>query len=678
MSAAAARFAGARRDVRSLGAAAPLRAAYEVSKRLGGHAAVFGALRAVSASGMPPPFRRRLAPPAPVPPEAAERTLTAAAAIAGGGVELFGRRVRLDAPPAWHSLIDGGSEWPQRPWWEIDIRSGHRAGDVKWAWELGRHQHVVVLARAATLQPHEPCWPAALAGQLGSWLDQNPAELGVHWYSNLEIALRALAWTEVLDLAGDRLPAALAVAMRSTLRHAARHLLADLPYTLTTMRNNHLLGDGLGLSVIGRRLDRRLTALAGDRLFGGQLARHMRPDGSMIEDSLSYHRFVLELLQRRVLEGDAAQAVRTAMVDSAQFLCRLGVLHGPVPQYGDWDEGRALVSTGSAEDLRGSALLALALAGSGAPAGWRAAHDEVAWYAPPGEPVAPDGAEVAGNHVGGGIARAERGPFTVWLKAGGGPSHQHADLCSVAIAHRGRWLVGDPGTGTYNGPLEERTWFRSARAHSVLRLGGVDQLGPTRPFRWEHTATGVVGPPLQVGGAVVMWGAHDAYRRLPSSASVVRTVLVDAEGVLVADWVDAPGGPVDRWELALPLGPGVEWDRAPSQLRLDGSELISAELPGEAADHRGERRPRFEGWWSRTYASIEPATLLTVAGPEQQVVWWRIGGGLPAAVVDAAAHDEPLLQVGELRLAVSWAGPTARLTVSSPSWPDRRAYLRLP
>ena len=38
----------------------------------------------------------------------------------------------------------------------------------------------------------------------------------------------------------------------------------------------------------------------------------MRPDGSMIEDSLSYHRFVLEMLIVRVLLGDASTETRTS------------------------------------------------------------------------------------------------------------------------------------------------------------------------------------------------------------------------------------------------------------------------------------------------------------------------------------------------------------------------------
>ncbi len=132
------------------------------------------------------------------------------------------------------------------------LRSGSRAGDVKWVWELGRHRHLVVLARAAFLEPSVERWRRTLAAHLRSWLDANPPETGIHWYSNLEIALRALSWLQVLALAGGRLEPSLRAEMAQTLHRSARHLLADLPYTLSSRRNNHLLGDALGLSALGR------------------------------------------------------------------------------------------------------------------------------------------------------------------------------------------------------------------------------------------------------------------------------------------------------------------------------------------------------------------------------------------------------------------------------------------
>ena len=245
------------------------------------------------------------------------------------------------------------------------------------------------------------------------------------------------------------------------LHHAGRHLIADLPYTLSTMRNNHLLGDALGLIALGRafggKTGERWYAI-GNRIFNRQLARHMRPDGSMIEDSVSYHRFVLEMLSMRVVLGGAPPTCTTRWSDAAQFLARLGVLDGPVPQYGDWDEGRVFAV---ADDPARTGRLGPSRPRSRRERCPRRRGERTArrggMVRRRRRAEATGGRRDLGNDIGAGIGRAHVGPFTVWLKAGSGPSHGHADLSSVAIAVGDQWLVGDPGTATYNGPIESGT-----------------------------------------------------------------------------------------------------------------------------------------------------------------------------------------------------------------------------
>ena len=608
-------------DVRALGPSAPLRAAYEVSKRVGLHGLVFG--RLVPPKGRVPRLVPILGPPAEVPSEAAERTFGEARRVVDGTVVLFGREIRVGERPNWHLLLHDEGQWPADRWWTLDIRSAARLGDVKWAWELGRHRHLVILARAVYLAPAEDAFRTTLEAHLRSWIEQNVPERGVHWYSNLEIALRAISWLQVLALAGERLDPALRRAMARHLYHSGRHLAADLPYTISTMRNNHLLGDALGLVALGIAFPNDPAAARwrrlGDRLMARQLARHIHPDGSMIEDSLSYHRFVLEMLAARVVLGAAPPSVDAALVSGAKFLVRLGVAADPVPQYGDWDEGRVLVSSGRPDHLLGTVRLAAALGGTGAPSEWRREHDELAWYAAEGRPAVLDETVTDGGAVGGGFARAASGSLTVWLKAGSGPSHGHADLSNVAMLVGGHWVVGDPGTGTYNGDPEIRDHFRTSVAHSVLRVEDEDQLVPHRAFRWVNTAKGVVGRPLRAGPLIIMWGVHGAYQRLDGRPRVVRVVLVDEHAATVGDWLEGKPRP---YRLSLPLHPGVIWNDP--DLELPGGRVLRLDPPEVVNESCGSVRP-FDGWWSWTYGAVVPASRLECRGMTRGPVAWSIG-----------------------------------------------------
>src|SRR5438874_1699164 len=62
------------------------------------------------------------------------------------------------------------------------------------------------------------------------------------------------------------------------------------------------------------------------------------------------------------------------------------------------------------------------------------------------------------------------------------PAHAHADALSFQLWWRGRPVVADPGTYTYE-PGADRDWFRSTRAHSTVRVDDRDQFKLWGAFR---------------------------------------------------------------------------------------------------------------------------------------------------------------------------------------------------
>lgn len=627
---------GILRDVRALGTSAPLRAAYEASKRSNFHKVLFKALEDGGHRSRPVALGDVL----PSSHVARERCLRDARAILDDGVRVFGRRAPTGISASWATDPLTLSCWPEdTPWWQIDIRSDARLSDVKYVWEAARHRDLVVLARAAALEPDGP-WFRTLEQMLIRWCRECRPERGVNWYSSLELALRAIAWDQVLLLVGPRLTDGLRAELDHQLVASARHLMVELPYTMSSMKNNHLLGDGLGLVVLGRMFPSHPSsarwAKIGDRLMLKQLARHMKPDGSMIEDSLSYHRFVLEMFVVRHLLGDAPAEISKAMRQAAEHLVVLGVTSGPVPQHGDWDEGRVLADSSPAGDVTGAALLALHLSGTPQPAESFDRYDELAWYTHPhgdhasSAPTAPAGLWSSGQFAG-----STRGAWKVWVKRALTPSHQHADLTSVWIQHDGSWVTRDPGTGTYNGPLEIRNAFRTSGAHPVWTPKGTDLLGPHRAFRWE-SADVVRGDGCIADDTLdvhVVW--HEAFGR-----RVLRIVLVDADGVTVLDRLPADGR---GWTMTLPLGEAGE--------RADTGAAGTTSVSGAQTP--------FAGWHSDTYGSWTPSTWLRVEGHEGWQVW---GAG---TVRRLTASDLPSVTLDGVEVAVREEASGATVTVTA-------------
>lgn len=592
------------RDLRALGWSAPLRAAYEASKRSGFHTLLF---REIPARGL----RSRslgIAGAAPKSETARQRCLEDAASIVRQGVRVFGHRVPTGVHTGWNVDPLTGAEWPQEEkWWRIDIRSGDRLSDVKWVWEAGRHRDLVVLARAAMIEPHGP-WLTELEAMLCGWLQQCRPERGVHWYSSLELALRAIAWAQVLELVGHRLGTDIRGGVDAQLLASARHIMLELPYTVSSMKNNHLLGDGLGLVVLGRMFpdhsaSRRWQRI-GDGLFLKQLARHMRDDGSMIEDSLSYHRFVMEMLIVRVLLGQAAPQVHDALKGAAHHLQRLGVLCGDVPQYGDWDEGRVLADSQPAGSVAGSTWAALGLSGYDLPVHAWDEYDEVAWYVDPetngtGTPLP----SLAPARRAGDFRVLEHEDLRVWVKSGTGPSHQHADIGSVWIQRQGEWLTHDPGTGTYNGPIAVRNGFRTSAAHPVWRPEGADQLMPHRAFRWLRTVNVDSVSDIESGSDRLVLVVHDAFTSEPERSRVARLVHLNGDALRVVDFIESRSE--RRWLMSVPLGSAD----ALTDLCGLGSDIL-----------QGEETP-FRGWHSETYGQWEPSTWTEVKLSGKSHAW---------------------------------------------------------
>ncbi|MFC5922299.1 heparinase II/III domain-containing protein [Micromonospora vulcania] len=643
-------------DMRALGLSAPLRAAYEASKRSGFHAVLFrGEAHRHHPAALVP-----LTNVLPIGDRARQRCLDDAAQVLNEGLRVFGGRVATGVSAPWGTDPLTGRQWPtDDPWWRIDIRSEARLSDVKYTWEAGRHRDLVVLARAARLDPVGP-WQDGLTGLLRAWCAESPPEQGVNWYSSLELALRAIAWNQILALVGDRLPRDVVTAMERLLLSSARHLMVELPYTVSSMRNNHLLGDALGLILLARMFPTarraRWWARTGEKMFAAQQRRHFGPDGRMIEDSVSYHRFVLEMLVVRVLLGGAPSSVRDALRAASLHLARLGVFDGDVPQYGDWDEGRVLASSGDALDVAGSAALGLALCGERLPARWYADFDELAWYAPTpdreatAEQFTPPTHTRPGATTSGGIALVDRGPWRVWFKVDGGPSHGHADLTSVWVKHGGRWLIADPGTGTYNGPLEVRNGLRTSAAHPVRRPDGRDQLVPHRAFRWLNTGRGHLGAPLVLPDRTIVFGWHDAYARGEHPVRVGRAVVVADGYVAIVEFADPPAAAAS-WSLTVPLHPEVA--ARGDTLIAGGTKVGLFGLDGYQAV-RGRSVP-FAGWHSGTYGRWEPATWITAESRADTAVWGL--GAPPGPPPDPNALDG-------LGFQVTWSDAGACLTVT--------------
>ncbi|MFO8012853.1 MAG: alginate lyase family protein [Phycisphaerae bacterium] len=556
--------------------------------------------------------------------------------------EMMGCQVAFGDEIDWHRMLEQEASWPRRHWSGIDIRCPNAPGEIKTTWELNRHQFWLHLGRAYWYTGDER-YPAEWARQLRSWIEQNPVEIGVNWLSNLEHAIRVVSWSWSLHffLDSPALTADLVWEMYRVLLAKGRHIRTDVAYSCNVMRNNHVLGDALGLVFLGFVFpefeEARPWREYGLDLLYGWLPDQVRPDGTSIESAVSYHRFVLYFylladLLHRANGGRPPPTVRERTERMVEVLQAVLKPDGSVSLYGDNDNAKTVfLSNEGPLDYRPTLATGAALFGR--PDFKHTAgrlSQEVLWLLGPEGLDAWDRLDAAPPDRT--LCAFPQGGLTTWrsgwdesadyllLKGGPFTGHTEADLGHVDLSVGGEPVFVDAGTFTYNGDWPWRTFFRGTRAHNTVSVDGRGQALAHRSFRFLFHPDRTGSEVSEMDGVRMVKAWHRSFRYVKGGRlRHLRLVLV----VRGAYWVvvDRLTGGRDEhgfaqhWHVApsaaVEVGPGGR-----ATVRTEGGAevaMVPLDVPGlEVQTAEGETEP-IQGWTTRGFGTKMPARCLTVA-----------------------------------------------------------------
>ncbi|MEW6566639.1 MAG: heparinase II/III family protein [Chloroflexota bacterium] len=590
--------------------------------------------------------------------------LQEADAILQGRFRLFGGPVTaLGFPPDWRAFapLAGGESAPpvepNRHWTQYPPEAF--PADVKLLWEPSRFGWVFPLVRAYRLTRDERFARGCL-DLIESWRAVNRPNAGPHWFSAQEVALRVLALTFAWYGLAPYLQAAPARA--ATVAHMIAVHADRLPATLLYSRslaNNHLISEAVGLYTAGFLFPEFRAAAHWQRLGWHWLTSALRSqvfrDGGQVQHSINYHRLILQagLWARRL--GDLnhhplPQPTRAALERMAAFERDLiDPEAGTMPNFGPNDGAEILpLSACPFEDYRPTLQLAAAMFDRPRfrPGPW----DEMClWF---------------------GLPRvSERGPFSFsgarpetpqaglyWIRR---PSSKallrcarfrsrpgHSDQLHLGLWHGTRYVVRDAGSYLYNAAPPWDNALAWADVHNGPLLAGHELMHRAGRFLWLDWAQGKwLGRWCSAGGRIEAIAAeHDGYRRLGLVARRCAACIGD-DMWMVCDELTGSGHRVGQvcWLLA----DQHEAELSANSLRLPAEDLTiqvdapqtwlgayraGALLAGQPIDPPSP----VWGWYSPTYASLEPALSLVcqVEGslPLRWVTWFCFGSARPSDV----------------------------------------------
>ena len=456
-------------------------------------------------------------------------------AYRNGRINFFGHDL-LDVgnPVAWQRDPVTGIEAPRTFGKSLNYRDDRVVGNVKFTWELGRHQYLVPLAVAYAVSG-EQGYRQAVVDQIEGWIEDNPFGLGIHWCSALEVALRLISWAVVHSLlvlrdgeqglfASVHDPGRLGCSIYQQARFV-RYFLSR-----HSSANNHLIGELSGLWVACQVFDmgaigRQWSGFAHQELER-EASLQVHPDGVDKEQAFYYHLWVLEYFLFVWVVG--SRSGQPFSVDFTQRL--LAMTHfledvapdgGEPPQIGDGDDGFVVRFTPHWPEKPYRELIAAVRGVLGKTA--ESGSEKAFWYQAMAGPDIP-------NIPGTGWTRSypavyPQGGYAVLGGTGchlvfdAGPlgylgiaAHGHADALSFCLAVEGIWWLVDPGTYAYHSDPAWRNYFRGTAAHNTVRINGQDQSRAGGAFLWLKKARARIEDYGIADEIQYVRGSHDGYR----------------------------------------------------------------------------------------------------------------------------------------------------------------------
>ena len=560
---------------------------------------------------------------------------------------LLGLDVHLPNLIPWNQNPQTGREYPKVHHSTINTMDTATYGDVKYVWELNRHQFFIEVSKAYFLTGDEK-YAQAVWGWFSSWVTDTPYKLGVNNTSVLEHAVRIFSWIWSFYLTQN---SSIWTEERKGL--FAKNLLLqgvmieeNLSYYYSPY--NHLIGELAALAFLGtvypNSPDGELWRDKYWEEMEKQLDKQFHPDGFTVEQASYYHHFtlgfyVMVALLREQNDLSVSADVFTMLEKIFEFSMNLTRPDGHLPMLGDIDSARSIyfyhpddmwnlrsfLCIGAvlcnrpdmksvSGDLFEEVLWLLGQAGVNkfddleekAPKNTSRAFDSSGYY------IMRDGWERTSNYCCFDCGEIAHGVFR-----DGTPSaaHGHADILSFELCVDGEPLIIDPGFHTYFGPLEWHRYFRSTRGHNTIEVNNAGHGVHESRIAWSKVSSPTLAHWISTDTFDFAGGTIDRFANQADNVHHGRYVLFRKNRYfLVMDEVaGSESDTVYRIESSLHFHPGTlhyeantlkHNDKVVAIVATSDKTTVTTETGGDGPD---------QGWIACGYGQKSPAPVLRMS-----------------------------------------------------------------
>ena len=420
----------------------------------------------------------------------------------------------------------------------IDYKDFENIGDIKYLWEINRHQHLISLAKAYYITGNKN-YKNEVINQINNWIETNPYMRGVNWISALELGIRLISWSWIWSFIGKIADAELENKwIKSIYQHCT---FISRNFSRYSSANNHLIGEAAGLFISSLTWDFGEISKKWQKQCYNILVQEMEnqnfTDGVNKEQAIGYQQFVLDFFLLAIITGRSQDiefppAYWQRMEHMLEFIASIMDKNGHVPNIGDSDDGYALILTENEAFHPYRSLLATGavLFARGDFKSAAKCFDEKSFWLlglegfnkfnslSTNKYLPRNSFKQGGYFILNEFDKSKDEVKVVFDCGSLGylslAAHGHADALSFTLNIAGKEFLIDPGTYAYHTKTKWRNYFRGTSAHNTLRVDRQNQSLIGGNFLWLYKAKCHIEHKSFHANREVISAFHDGYLRL--------------------------------------------------------------------------------------------------------------------------------------------------------------------
>lgn len=221
--------------------------------------------------------------------------------ILNGDIVFFSNlKYHLGTDYNWITNPDSGYVYDITKHWTEVEDIDELAGDIKFVWEKSRFSYIYTILRYDYhFGKDSSKW---VFNEICYWIDKNPLNFGPNYKCSQEISIRILNWLFVLNFYKNSifLTDDIFNKIINSIYGQIRHIENNINFSRICVRNNHAITETLTLYLTSLLLPDLPGAvkrkIKGKKYFEKEILYQIADDGTFIQESMNYHRVVIQLL----------------------------------------------------------------------------------------------------------------------------------------------------------------------------------------------------------------------------------------------------------------------------------------------------------------------------------------------------------------------------------------------